>query len=203
MDIVKIIENAAKNLKLLSEKRHKRKRFLLPSEINMLIEATQETRAKYYLPAIMYLGVEHGAATQEILSLKWSATDFHYKGVGLINLFRTKHGKSRTEFVMPRTKQALLQWHNHLNWKREREKITEIKSSFVFCRTDGSPIKSFKKVWWKVLQLAGIKDLNFHDLRHTFCSNLLLSGDSLKDVKEMIGHPSKPDQGHIQKMDDG
>ncbi|MFH0844353.1 MAG: tyrosine-type recombinase/integrase [Pseudomonadota bacterium] len=26
------------------------------------------------------------------------------------------------------------------------------------------------------------------DLRHTFCSNLLLSGSDLKDVKEMIGH---------------
>jgi site-specific recombinase XerC len=27
-----------------------------------------------------------------------------------------------------------------------------------------------------------------HDLRHTFCSNLVLSGADLKDVKEMIGH---------------
>ena len=28
----------------------------------------------------------------------------------------------------------------------------------------------------------------YHDLRHTFCSNLILSGSDLKDVKEMIGH---------------
>lgn len=31
-------------------------------------------------------------------------------------------------------------------------------------------------------------DDRYHDLRHTFCSNLLLSGASLKDVKDMIGH---------------
>jgi site-specific recombinase XerD len=35
---------------------------------------------------------------------------------------------------------------------------------------------------------AGFPKLHFHDLRHTFCSNLILSGSDLKDVKEMIGH---------------
>ncbi|MBW1796843.1 MAG: tyrosine-type recombinase/integrase [Deltaproteobacteria bacterium] len=33
-----------------------------------------------------------------------------------------------------------------------------------------------------------MKDFHFHDLRHTFCSNLILAAASLKDVKEMIGH---------------
>jgi site-specific recombinase XerD len=36
--------------------------------------------------------------------------------------------------------------------------------------------------------MAGFDDLNYHDLRHTFCSNLILSGSDLKDVKEMIRH---------------
>ena len=31
-------------------------------------------------------------------------------------------------------------------------------------------------------------DLHFHDLRHIFCSNLIISGANLKEVKEMIGH---------------
>ena len=34
----------------------------------------------------------------------------------------------------------------------------------------------------------GFDGLHFHDLRHTYCSNLLLSGSTLKDVCEMIGH---------------
>ena len=37
-------------------------------------------------------------------------------------------------------------------------------------------------------RLADLENLHFHDLRHTFCSNLLLSGADLKEVKEMIGH---------------
>lgn len=28
----------------------------------------------------------------------------------------------------------------------------------------------------------------YHDLRHTFCSNLVMSGSDLKEAKNMIGH---------------
>ena len=49
-------------------------------------------------------------------------------------------------------------------------------------------MKESKKAWKQVLKLCGIKDFHFHDLRHTYCSNLLLAGSNLKDVKGMIGH---------------
>jgi integrase len=89
---------------------------------------------------------------------------------------------------MPRTKEALLNWKAHLEYMRHRRKITEIKSDHVFCRLDGTPIKCFNKAWWHSLKVAGITNFHFHDLRHTFCSNLILSGGGLKDAKEMIGH---------------
>jgi integrase len=51
-----------------------------------------------------------------------------------------------------------------------------------------SAIKSFNKAWWHALKVAGIKNFHFHDLRHTFCSNLILAGGTLKHAKDMIGH---------------
>jgi site-specific recombinase XerD len=75
-----------------------------------------------------------------------------------------------------------------LERKRKTERVTEIKSDRVFTRIDGTPLRSFNKAWWACLREAGIKDFHFHDLRHTFCSNLILSGAGLKEVKEMIGH---------------
>jgi integrase len=153
-----------------------------------LIEASQKTRAKYYLPSIIYLGAEHGAAKQEILGLRWSKTYFDSNGEGLLTLFRTKNNRERTDNLMPRTKDALLKWRDHQAWMRHRKRISQVKTDFVFAHLDGSPRTSFNKAWWRVLELAGIKGFHFHDLRHTFCSNLILAGVGLKEVSEMIGH---------------
>lgn len=71
---------------------------------------------------------------------------------------------------------------------RHRKKIQQVSSDFVFCRLDGTPIKRIDTAWRRVRESAGLKDLHFHDLRHTYCSSLLLSGSDLKDVKDMIGH---------------
>ncbi|MBW1668203.1 MAG: site-specific integrase [Deltaproteobacteria bacterium] len=183
-----LIEDPASGIKLLNEKEHERKEFLLPSELDKLIESAKKTRAKHYLPAIIYLGAEHGASKQEILSLRWSKINFEWSEKGLITFYRTKNKRERTEFLMPRTRKALLEWKAHLELKRKKIRIKEVKSNHVFCRFDGTPIKDFKKAWWHALEIAGIEDFHFHDLRHTFCSNLILSGASLKEVKEMIGH---------------
>ena len=60
----------------------------------------------------------------------------------------------------------------------------------AFADLTGTPINCFNKAWWRILKIAGIIDFHFHDLRHTFCSNLLMAGGDLKDAKEMIGHSS-------------
>ena len=142
------------------------------------------------MPAIIFLGAEHGASKQEILSLSWEKVDFSGLEKGIIEFYRNKNNKRRTEFIMPRTKQALLDWKNHLEYRRKKDKVNKIKSDNVFCRIDGTPIKCFNKAWWRILKIARINDFHFHDLRHTFCSNLLMAGGDLKDAKEMIGHSS-------------
>jgi len=137
------------------------------------------------LPAVILLGADFGAALQEIVDLRWSDIDF---GKRTIEFFRTKNGVRRKMVLTRRCAEALQEWWDHLENARHRRKIKDVKVDYVFCRLNGERIRSFKKSWRTACRLAHIQEFHLHDLRHTFCSNLLLSGAGLKDVKDMIGH---------------
>ncbi len=52
----------------------------------------------------------------------------------------------------------------------------------------GKPIVDFKKFLKSLLEPPGIKDVRFHDLRHTFASHFLMNGGDLYTLKEILGH---------------
>ena len=188
MEISSITSNPAESIRCLSEKHHCRSRFLNPEELEKLLRACDElSRGGNFMRALILLAAEHGASRQEALNLKWSDIDFKFGGRGLITFYRKKNGVKRTHSLMPRTKAALLKWRGHQSYMRKRKRIGT-KSDFVFTWHDGTPIKQFYKSWRNVCKIAGLEGLHFHDLRHTYCSNLILSGADIKDVKEMIGH---------------
>jgi len=173
----------------LSEKAHERNRFLLPHELEKLLQATGVGKSMHYLPALILLGAEHGASHQECLSLQWSDIDFSFQGSGLIRFYRTKNGRERTELLMRRTKEALMHWREHLESECRMAGARRAQTEYVFCQIkNGSPLLRFDKAFKAACRRAAIKNFHFHDLRHTFCSNLILAGAGLKDVKEMIGH---------------
>jgi integrase len=188
IDLNSIKKDPAAAIPYLSEKEHMRNEFLTPPQLDKLLKACKSLRAKDALSAIVCLAAEHGASRQEILDLKWSNIDFDFEGKGLIRFFRTKNGRERTEYLMPRTREALLQWREHQEWMRHRKRVEDKGSGFVFSKLDGRRLGGFSRSWRKARELAGFPHLHFHDLRHTFCSNLIMSGSDLKDVKEMIGH---------------
>ncbi|MGL1864198.1 MAG: tyrosine-type recombinase/integrase [Pseudodesulfovibrio sp.] len=49
-------------------------------------------------------------------------------------------------------------------------------------------LTAFKAAWKSVCKSLGLKDFHFHDNRHTYCSNIIMAGGTLKHAKEMIGH---------------
>jgi integrase len=52
----------------------------------------------------------------------------------------------------------------------------------------GKPLKDIRTAFENACNRAGIKNLTFHTLRHTFATRLVLSGVDLATVSKLLGH---------------
>ncbi|MFO7596248.1 MAG: site-specific integrase, partial [Desulfocurvibacter africanus] len=178
-------ENPLAGLRKLTEAAHRRTRFLQPEEIGRLLEACEQSKARMYLRVAILLAVEHGASMQEVMDLTWDDIDLER---GLIRFYRTKNKRRRMHDLMPGTRVALLRLREHLKAERKKRGIDLSVAGRVLVHLDGRPRSTLRDAWERTVKRAGLSDYRFHDNRHTFCSNLMLAGLDLKDVKELIGH---------------
>jgi len=51
-------------------------------------------------------------------------------------------------------------------------------------------MKDLSHAFQRIAASAGLKNVRFHDLRHTFASHLVIKGADLKTVQELLGHSS-------------
>ncbi len=148
-----------------------RLRYLLPSEVEKLLDNCPEP-----LKSIVVMALHAGMRKGEILSLRLGESlDLDNRR---ISLARTKNDEPRYIPINETLFEALAPL------AREKE-----PGAFVFARkSNGSPFRDIKKGFAAALERAAIADFHFHDLRHTFASNLVMSGVDLFAVKELLGH---------------
>jgi integrase len=179
-----IEKDFARDIPYLSEKDSERKNAQKPLEIEELIAAALQRRAKHYLPLAILLAVEHGCSTQEVLSLRWADVDLEEN---CITFHRTKNDVTRTHRIMPRTRDALVARLEHLTVYRKKRDV-KINGDYVIGNMDGTPFKSISTAWEGLCKDHDFDDLHFHDHRHTYCTNMLKAGCTLKETNVMIGH---------------
>ena len=160
-------KNPAKNVKFLREN-NKRLRYLEKEEIEKLINLSSG-----YLKSILIVALNTGMRRGEILGLKWHDIDFKRD---IIYLLDTKNNDKREVPMNDLAKKALIGVPKHPD------------SPYIFCRKDGKPYKDIRKSFFTALKKAGIINFRFHDLRHTFASQLVMSGIDLNTVRELMGH---------------
>ena len=125
--------------------------------------------------SIVYLAYYTGMRRGEILNLTWEKVNMR---VGFIDL----------EPKDTKTSEPRRLYFNDVLWSIFKgEHAGKGRSHFVFTRK-GRPVKSIRKGFEGALKRAKIKNFRFHDLRHTFNTNMRKAGVDQTVIMKLTGH---------------
>jgi integrase len=147
-----------------------RERFLTPAEADRLLSKLSGVRRMIVLCAL-----ETGMRRSEVLNLRRSEVDLRAKAIYLPK-GRTKSGRARA-IPISRKLLPVLEGQQTSEW--------------VFPNpATGRPFYD-PQPWFPIAcAQAGLDDLHFHDLRHTFASWWVQRRGSLRALQEILGHSS-------------
>lgn len=145
-----------------------RTRYLTPDEAKRLLE-----ECKDHLKPIVTFALHTGLRRGNVLKLKWENVDLEQ---GKCWVQSTDH-KNRTSRGVPLNSVAL-----GVLRKLAIDKV----SPYVF-NYRGKPVKTVKEAYNGAVARAGLKDVTFHTLRHTYASWLAQQNVSMLALKELGG----------------
>jgi integrase len=133
-----------------------------------------------------------GLRQSELLGLRWRDVDWVAQRIRVRNAFvRGEHstqGKSdlstrRSVPMADRLVGELRRWSKRTHYGAEGDLV------FAHPQT-GSPLDRSKvtKRFKRACRSAGVREVRFHDLRHTFATRLAASGEPLRTIQEFLGH---------------
>lgn len=156
--------------------------FLVPDESAAILGAARTIEER----ALLLFAMHTGARAGEQLAVEWGDLDWHNKQV----VFRrsstrgvvgpTKNGRER-RVPMTRTLETTL---------HDLRGLCHLRGGLVFRREDGRPLSLWQlhERLWGACRRAGLREIRWHDLRHTFASQLVMAGVPLRQVQEWLGH---------------
>ncbi len=163
----KIDKNPVKGIKTFKERSIER--YLEEDEMAVLIEACGKSKNRTLTP-IVITALNTGMRLREVLYLRTVDLDFKNS---IINIEDTKNGE-RGKVPMNDYLKGILQEH-----------LKGHNFKYVFCDPLGKPYNEIRGAFKTALDTAGIKNFRFHDLRHTFASQLALKGVDLYTIQQL------------------
>ncbi len=198
------VSNPASRLGRFNYRRGESKKIdpLTRSELSTLLQTTKE-RMRHHYPLIL-CAARTGIRAGELAALHWSDIDFNGRFIEVRrNMSRgkmstTKNHKSRRvdmSMQLTNTLDALLAEVKadavRRNPQNPKEALNAVMETFIFVRPNGrqlDPNDLRRQILYPALELAGIRRVRFHDLRHTFASLLIQQGEDLPYIRDQLGH---------------
>jgi integrase len=168
-------ENPCRHIQRFKE--NKRERFLSTEELAALGKALSRAESgsnisPYAIAAIRFL-LLCGARVGEVLGLRWEWIDFERSCLFLPD---SKTGKK----VVPLGKPAM-------DLLQSLPKLAGNPHVFPG-KLLGRPLYDLKDPWEKIRDVAGLKGVRIHDLRHSWASQAAAAGLSLPIIGAILGH---------------
>jgi len=158
---------------------------LLPQEIKAFLDEIKEQKYK----VLFMLAVMSGARQGELLGLQWQEVDWEN------NQIRIKRTFNCRKWYQPKTKASNRSIDLGPSMMKELKKwklaCPGNKLKLMFPNEQGEPIEPTyltRMQFYPALKAAGIKQIRFHDLRHTYASLLIKQGENLKYIQSQMGH---------------
>jgi integrase len=166
-------------------------RYFTAEETSQLLSAARGER----LQALYVLAVSTGIRQGELFGLKWRDVDWNasavavqrtvddLRGTLIVGEPKTTRGRRRVE--LPAFAMQALREHRKAMFAEGHA------SDWIFCDTKGGLLRRgnvLRRSYFPLLKTAKLAPLNFHCLRHTAATLLLLQGTHPKVVQERLGH---------------
>lgn len=152
------------------------------------------------LEALYTVALTMGLRQGEALGLRWDDVDLEggtlqvrdqlQRVDGTLQLVPLKTKRSRRVLTMPGPAVSALREHRKRQLEEQLAACRWMDGEYVFTTSIGTPlearnvVRSFKAL----LQRAGLRDVRFHDLRHSAATLLLVQGVPTRVVMEILGH---------------
>lgn len=159
-----------------------RVRWITRQEAARLIASAEEHARRPHLGAFIRLALNTGMRKGELLNLEWSRVDLDRA----LLLLEAPHNKSRKRQTIPLNDDAVTTLRRLQAWQDQHSP----ENPWVFGKEGGKKITKFQTGWNSALKRAGIEDFRIHDLRHTFASWLVMNGEDLLVVRDLLRHSS-------------
>ncbi|MCB2190417.1 MAG: site-specific integrase [Deltaproteobacteria bacterium] len=165
-----------------------------PEETQVFLGKCLEYYPNHY--PLFLVAFRTGMRLGELLALQWGDVDWHNCLLVVRRSYKngrtsgTKTGRERRVDMSAQVVEAL----RELNARRKREAMQAGLGEVVpwIFHRDGMPIaqNSIRHYYKRTLRKAGLPDRRFHDIRHSFATQLLTLGQPVTYVKEQLGHSS-------------
>jgi integrase len=164
-------------------------RFLQPNELDRLIDATLDDNLGGVERALYLAAALTGLRQGELLALKWLDIDWPVGRVRVAdNLTRGRMDTPKSH--EGRSVPMAARLARELEDLRQRSRFCA-DGDLVFCHPDTGHVldpSKMRKRFKDALARAEVRAITFHELRHTFGTQMAAAGAPLRAIQEWMGH---------------